>query len=205
MIGRVPYPAQALSVPLSDTTDVDRWTQPTEVQLLIWLAGKTRGDILEVGCRSGRTTFELARSFPDRTVWACDWTGAGQTMLPQQRHEVVDQPCHLARSLANVRVINQDSKTLDYSSMPEVQFVYIDCDHSLAGVSRDTRLALDHLESTGKFGIVVWHDVNEDRPSWCKVLEYLTILSQSRTIVRVSDTSMAVYLVNVELSVAIGA
>lgn len=89
--------------------------------------------------------------------------------------------------------------------MPEVQFVYIDCDHSLAGVSRDTSLALDHLERTGKFGVVVWHDSNEDRPSWCKVLEYLTILSQSRTIVRVSDTSMAVYLVNVELSVAIGA
>lgn len=144
-----------------------------ELQCLLWLAAQCSGDILEIGCNNGQTTAELANAFPAKTIHACDFTGGP---LPNQ-DQASEQPAHEALAVfakqKNVNVINCLSADLNYAQMAGVRFVFIDADHTFAGVRTDTIKAMSHLAGTGWPGVIVWHDAGRDNPDWVGVRRYL--------------------------------
>lgn len=128
-------------------------TKPWEVVWLLWKAAQVPGNILEIGCRFGETTFEFASEFPNRTVFAVDCLDEG-VIQPWQKHErpTRETVCERARHLPNVRLALQDSKQFSYEGK-QIGFVFIDGDHSFTGVKADTELAL-----AAKVKTIVWHD-----------------------------------------------
>jgi precorrin-6B methylase 2 len=173
-IRMVRFPEECLAIPVDEGHP--RFTAPHEVQALCWLARQTSGDILEIGCNEGRTSRDLALANPDKHVFAIDYAGPGDTLCPGQKHEKPDAARigRLARDLPNVSVRNVKSPHLNLTRKPlsGVQFIFIDGDHSYAGVKADTEMALAHLRRRGQ-GTIAWHDCHTEPPEWLKVYEYL--------------------------------
>lgn len=149
------------------------WCLVEDVKYLRHAARNTPGNILEIGCNNGQTTREMALAGGDRTVYAVDWTGPS-TMCTSQRHEQIAPPrlAEQARDLPNVVVLDQNSRTMDWSQFELVTMVFIDGDHSYQGVRIDTENAVAYLQSR-RGGLIVWHDVCETHPTWVGVLKYL--------------------------------
>jgi SAM-dependent methyltransferase len=170
----VPFPEECFLIPVDEAAP--RFTAPHEVQALCWLARQTRGDILEIGCNEGRTTGDLARNNPDKRVFAVDYAGRDDTLCAGQKHEkpLAARIGHLARHLPNVTIRNLNSQQINLARKPlsSVRFIFIDGDHSYAGVKADTELALAHLTRCRE-GTIVWHDFHDDAPEWLRVHEYL--------------------------------
>ena len=163
------------------------WLSALDAQALLHLAGRTHGPILEIGCQNGHTTRMLAQAFPDRTIHAVDCLGANTTLCPQQLYEQPQTLCPLARHLLNVRTYDINSRDFDYTFLEEPPgLVFIDGDHSYAGVKADSEKAFAHL----KQGIVVWHDCYQPHPAWVEVHPYLNAIDD-RTIYMVARTWLA--------------
>jgi precorrin-6B methylase 2 len=170
----VAFPEECLAIPVDESHP--RFTAPHEVQALCWLARQTSGDILEIGCNEGRTSRDLAVANPNKRVFAIDYAGRDATLCPGQKHEkpTAANIGRLARDLPNVSIRNVKSQHINLSRKPlsSVRFIFIDGDHSYAGVKTDTEMALAHIERFSQ-GTIVWHDCHQDPPEWLKVYEYL--------------------------------
>jgi hypothetical protein len=124
---------------------------PHEVAWLVWKASQSIGSIVEIGVWKGRTTKYLATEFPHRTVYAVDLP-AGQSTY----HETNVACCEEAIGLRNVSLHRVGN---DFIIPYDTTFIYIDGDHTRAGVEADTRKAVFHfMVSTPPGGTIVWHD-----------------------------------------------
>ena len=150
-------------------------TKPWEVAWLLWKLSLTPGNILEVGAHYGETTREFALAYPDRLVYAVDYPG-NPTLSVEQLQDLPPsaKAVEAARDLPNVRVLLQDSRSLDYSTLPDIGFVFIDGDHSFDGVRADSELAFAHFARHP--GTVAWHDCYPHEH--IAVHAYLSMLSQ---------------------------
>lgn len=129
------------------------WTPERDVRVLIHLIENSTGDILEIGCAAGHTTRIIAEQFPTRQVFAVDWSSEQNkdTCKPQ----VI---CEHAAGMSNVHVINVESQSVTY---PEsIGFVFIDGDHSLEGVKKDSERAF--LFGRSHDVVIAWHDYGGD-------------------------------------------
>lgn len=171
------------------------YTPQMDVKALIWLARQTRGNILEVGCNEGYTTYHLARAFPDRIVHGVDTT----TLLnlhPEQRHEVPRNVGRRARQLPNVSIFEEDFASFDLNSVPDIGFVFIDADHTYEGAKRDTEKVFRFLDGRTD-AIVAWHDFasaeeESNHPGWLRVGKYVREeLSDRLDIYRIHRTTVA--------------
>lgn len=149
---------------------------PVDLQALLWLLSGSRGNIVEVGCSDGQTTELLARRFPDRTIYACDFTSAP---IPNSE-QISEQPTPItiaahARGLSNVTIIDGLSSQIPYHDFLDVGAVFIDADHRYEAVREDTERALATfaLRFTPYNTIVIWHDVYDGGPEWMGVKRYL--------------------------------
>lgn len=179
------------------------YTPEWDVRLVRWLAGQTEGTMLEIGCNQGELTAELALEFPSRTVIGVDWLAPGAgTMCADQRHEMPNEVGRKAAYLSNVRLLNQNSRELDYTQLAnlfgEIRCIFIDGDHSYDGVRADTNKALDYAAArkkewmaageTGRRMIIAWHDAYPEAPGWCGVWQFLQELSQFHDVKRFKDS-----------------
>ncbi len=165
-----PYPEEAKGIELFGKGG---WTPKHEVRVLVWLARKTVGPMLEIGCNNGQTTREMAMRFPGRKVVGVDYTGDDFTMCMEQAGEgKPGKVAEMALGLPNVRALDMKSSNVNYFLI-EPGLVFIDGDHSYTGVKVDTEKALDYFRASGKSGMIVWHDCCETHPSWVGVLDYL--------------------------------
>lgn len=73
-----------------------------------------------------------------------------------------------------------------------MDFIFIDADHSYEGVKNDTEKAFQML-ATG--GVVVWHDFASKSPG---VYSYLYELSQERALFRIRNTCIVLYIDGVD-------
>ena len=191
MLKILPYPAAARDIELVFVGQ--RWTPEWDARLLTHLVRQVPGDILEIGCNNGTTTFELASQFPGRQVIGVDWLPAVETMVAEQRYESprADFGRH-AEDMPNVTLRHQDSKSLDYTKLGEVGVVFIDGDHSYPGVEMDTILAVEHLHKRGGQGMIVWHDYNSTHPDWIAVKTFVDKLAERYEIEVYEDSWLAV-------------
>lgn len=150
-----------------------------------WMVAKIRtveGNILEIGTHIGGTTRGLASEFPNRRVFSVD------KLDPAYKLTVAESGIQ-ARNMPNVTLFLMDSKDFPYSKDKDIGVIFIDGDHSYAGVKSDTVLALAALKERGR-GTIIWHDcsLNTDMG----VGTYVEELSKTHPDVRyVDNTSLA--------------
>ena len=164
------------------------YTPANEQKLLVSLIGGTRGNVLEIGCNEGHTTRNFALSFPNKKVYAVDYSGSNEVMCGEQAKENLppEKIGHLAKEIPNVIVVDIDSRTFDYKDK-NIGFVFVDGDHSYNGVKSDTENALKGINSNG---VIAWHDFLEEnaKETWVGVRKYLTELSENMDIYHIEGT-----------------
>ncbi len=137
-----------------------RYLNSGELEVLIALvASVSPRTVVEIGCNEGRT----ARAILDYVHGIESYIGVdvppsyAPELLPVQRYEVPQQPGHLAaqdeRFVLMVRP--RGSRDLNPTDVPPADAVFIDGDHSAAGVVYDTGFA---RRITRPGGIIIWHD-----------------------------------------------
>lgn len=163
----LPYPLKAAAFPLK--FQGQRWTSEHDTRLLLHqFSSLPPGNILELGCSYGATTFELASAFPGRTIYAVD-SGEIRTGLQQAGHRINprDFCCH-ARHLPNVVPVYSCSSKLDLSAFQNVVGVFVDGDHTYSGVFRDAALC-DRIRPK----VAAYHDCYYGQPAWVGVNKVL--------------------------------
>lgn len=185
MFKNIPLPQEArnISIPTKSV-----FLQHNDARAILWLAQRTKGTIVEVGCNVGYTTKQIATRFPRRRIVGIDWSGESN-MHSGQCHEHLksEDIGREAKGLKNVTVIDCDSKGIDYSAIGDVGFVFIDGDHTDTGVAADSQLAL----AINPRPIIAWHDVSENHPDWVGVMRYLKKISDNLDIAWFDETWVA--------------
>lgn len=157
------------TIPLQYTPGENPFISNEEIGFLLNLAYRKKGNMLEIGVNRGKTTNNLARlakgenlkfigidvTEPPSTI--CDAQGVGEC-LPQN---VVG--CDIApenKSSVEIKLINPNDPSSLSSLLQQLnlkfEFVFVDGDHSYAGVKRDYECILPYLSDTG---IMIFHDV----------------------------------------------
>ena len=140
-----------------------RPTTINDIKGLLSLNYRAEGNILEIGAWWGKTSFEIATRFPDRTVHTVDF------LEVQLEYECAmttrasrEDLCKYAKHLPNVVFHYVKSQEFDYSGK-DIGFVFIDGDHGYQGCREDSEKAIRYFQSTGRHGIIAWHDSFQPR------------------------------------------
>lgn len=167
-----------------------------DLQVLVGLAKCYPGDILELGCHRGITTRVLAEQFPERRIYAVDWT-SNPSIPDFQKGELQakQELCVKAKDKPNVTVLDMNSNEFPYSDHPGISFVFIDGDHTYEGVKADSNKAVEAMSKRGKPSCICWHDyheVEEKMPEGLGVGRYLREeLSKVRSVTSLRGTWLA--------------
>lgn len=116
--------------------------------------------MIEFGCNEGRAAATILLNVPSiREYVGIDVLPGYVTQMECQRKEVPDEPGKWAAHDPRFRLVLHPRGSFDIGRgwLPRCQAVFVDADHSMAGVKNDTALALEALEPGG---ILIWHDDN---------------------------------------------
>lgn len=158
-----------LDLPLKYTPSDNPFISNEEIRFLLSTALMKKGNMLEIGVNRGKTTNNLARiakgegltligvDVTEPPVTICDAQGVGEC-LPQ---DVVGCDISLEnRSAVEIKLINPNDTNSLQNLLQELNlkfdFVFVDGDHSYAGVKRDYENVLPFLSDKG---VMVFHDV----------------------------------------------
>lgn len=164
------------------------------------LAGLCRAldykSFFEIGTNRGRTTWSVAKSNPEATLWTLDLPSAADAdleLIPSD-HEFMlgeERGADFAETPEAERITQLvgDSARFDFSPWAEsIDLVFIDGSHSYDYVQNDTEAALGMLAA---HGTVVW----DDYPHFPGIHAYLNDLAPDldRPIIHLFDTRLAIY------------
>lgn len=157
------------ALPLQYAPSENPFISNEEISFLLNLAFRKKGNMLEIGVNRGKTTNNLARiakgegltfigvDVTEPPVTICDAQGVGEC-LPQ---DVVG--CDIApenKSAVDIKLINPNDTNSLQNLLQEMNlkfdFVFVDGDHSYAGVKRDYENILPFLSDKG---VMLFHDV----------------------------------------------
>ena len=173
VIRDVPQQAPAYMPPMLQGGDMlgNALMEPAEVQVLAYVAKGIGGNLLEVGCHKGMTTWSLAQALPDQHIYALDWP-TNDTLPEIQQHQIphLSDVCKYAAHLDNVEVQTGNSHAINWRErFRGVRLVLVDGDHSRDGVARDAYQAFEYFRGTGG-GVIAFHDYYTGKvPGWCGV------------------------------------
>jgi predicted O-methyltransferase YrrM len=117
--------------------------------------------VIEFGINTGRTAQALLEYVPDIERYVgIDVPPGYHTEKVAQRLEVPAYAGELVLEDERVGLIVREggSQAVHATELPYADFVFIDGDHSRAGVENDTMLA---MQRTRPGGMIVWHDYND--------------------------------------------
>lgn len=155
----------------------------------------TVGNVAEIGSHKGDTTLLMATNFPDKTIYAMDYTGI-ITMPKGQAHEQPLIIAEKAKHKPNVVVIDHNSQTFDFNKLTNVTTFFIDGDHSYNGVKSDTEKAVSYLKSHNG-GIMLMHDYRlDEKYPWMGVRKYVDNELKEFTISKPPKTVLAIFSVS---------
>lgn len=133
-----------------------------ELETLCELARKAKPKtVIEFGINTGRTAKAILREVEGIEKYVgVDVLPGYVTEKHVQRKEIPDLAGELVKDDPRVELIvrKNGSHELEASDLPEADVVFIDGDHSRAGVEKDTALA---RAVARKGAIIIWHDYNE--------------------------------------------
>lgn len=140
----------------------ERFFNPGELEMLLHLYEMADAlTVVEFGVNTGRNVVAACRNIPSiKHYVGVDVTSDYVPAMKAQRNEVPDEPGCLARRLPEFQLIVTPRGTFDLSAddLPcEVEVVFIDADHSRAGVLNDRALAKSILRDGG---LIIYHDDN---------------------------------------------
>lgn len=135
------------------------YTQPGEVEHIVSLVASVDPRVvIEIGCNAGRTAAAILAAVAsiERYV-GIDAEPGHVTTLASQQGEILEQPGHLAASDARFELLTRPRGSFDLTAadLPQAHAVFIDGDHSHAGVLNDYSLA---VAATQSGGIIIFHD-----------------------------------------------
>lgn len=132
-----------------------RPTTKNDIRALCQIIERTKGNVFEIGTWLGKTTYELATTFPNKNFTTIDWLDNELSEREQTARVTRNELCKYAKDLKNVEFIYMPSYEIDYSKYYNIKIVFIDGDHSYAGVKADTEKALEYLKPGS---VIAWHD-----------------------------------------------
>ena len=161
---------------------------PNQADLLYVAAfAKVRGarSIFEFGTYQGRTTFHLTMASPDAHVTTLN-------LPPEDDPSVAPFLGIMFKGSERERQITQvyaDSRKFDPAPYAgQMDYIFIDGDHSYELVKNDTEKALVMLKPGG---MMVWHDYAAKSPG---VVRYMKEFSEQRPVFRIKHTCLTVYI-----------
>jgi len=129
-----------------------------ELHNLLLLIGDARS-VLEIGVYHGLTARCVLQLKPQiRRYVGVDVLPSYKTGLPGQQKEVLVNPGSLAIGERRFQLVLRQRGSFDLRPadlLPKFDAIFIDGDHSRAGVENDTALAESLINSPG---IIIWHD-----------------------------------------------
>lgn len=138
-----------------------RYFNPGELEALLHLYEMVRPSVIvEFGVNTGRNAVAALRNIPGiKEYIGVDVEPGYQTIMPVQRGEIPAKPGELALHDDRFRVLLRPRGTFDLTAqdLPRSNAIFIDADHSRAGVENDYRLA---KEIIAPGGIIIFHDDN---------------------------------------------
>lgn len=162
---RLPDPGLRPSIRLPPTPELDlaglptRYMPPGDLATIYALVQSVAPRaVIEFGVNEGRTAAALLRNLPSiETYVGVDVTPGYVPKLAVQRNEVPTAPGRLASDDPRFQLVLRKRGSFDLTAadLPKCDAVFIDGDHSRAGVEQDYRLARALVRPGG---IIVFHD-----------------------------------------------
>src|SRR4051812_25930662 len=147
-------------------------------------------EMIEFGCRDGRTARVLLHNVPSLTHYiGIDVPVSYRPGLAMQKSEMVAFPGRCVERDPRFELMIRANGTLDLrpEELPRCDAIFIDGDHSKSAVAHDSRLAMDVIRPGG---VVIWHDYNNHHTIGVKhVLDELA--DQGEPICLVKNTWLA--------------
>lgn len=117
--------------------------------------------VLEIGINSGQTARLLLDNCSSiRSYVGIDVPPDFVTELTVQQQEVPALAGQAVKDDPRVRIILKPTQQVRPDEIGDCDFAFIDADHSIAGIERDTALARACVER----GIIAWHDYRVAEP-----------------------------------------
>ena len=106
-----------------------RPTSKYDISALLHLMKSSYKDFVEIGSWYGKTTYEIATRFPNKTIYTMDYIGKDLILDPASNRALIenkDDLCTYAKDLDNVTFIYANSHTYDFNKFINVDFFFID-------------------------------------------------------------------------------
>lgn len=157
------------------------------------------GNIVEVGTQCGQTSRALAMHAPQRIVFTVD-TLHPSDLCDMQKGEqpTLENVAWHCRGLPNVFVSLDGFESFRMENKG-IRMAFIDGDHTLEGVARDTAKVLNYAVRAGRKFVIAWHDYNVGDDHWCgvyRVVEHLHASGRIPEHFHVSGTRLAFAVIN---------
>jgi hypothetical protein len=127
---------------------------PTDIALLKGLARRFKDcRYLEIGTWRGESLANVAAVAEGYTSLTLSHDELREMGEPET---IIATEGYFSKGLPRTLVIHHNSRTYDFSALGRFDLIFIDGDHTRAGVASDTRNAFKILKSVRS--IIVWHD-----------------------------------------------
>jgi predicted O-methyltransferase YrrM len=168
-------------MPIIEPKDFGRRpTSKNDISALLWIyKKKCNGNILEIGTWFGKTTYELAVRNMDKLVYTLDYMESDlhlREIEKKTRVKLKQDLCKHAKECTNVLFLYENSHEYDFDNFANVDFIFIDGDHSYEGVKQDTEKSIEYLRKNNG-GAIAWHDVKTRKIT--EVPNYIDDLSKT--------------------------
>lgn len=140
---------------------IPKWKIPTHMtadELFVLsnlVKGISRGTLVEIGSYMGASSFMLAKSMSRNSVLYCidTWQNEGMTEGHKDTYGIFMANIHPVKD--RIRPIRKRSEDAVTDVPDNIDFIFIDGDHSYEGVKKDFKLWLPKMKPGG---IMVFHD-----------------------------------------------
>jgi predicted O-methyltransferase YrrM len=181
---------EAVSIPVGAINEESGHSNQVDL-LYVAAMAKARGavNIFEIGTYQGRTTYHLAAASPNARVTTLN--------LPPEKDPsvaaflgIVYKGTDKENQITQLFADSQEFDPNPYTG--QMDYIFVDGDHSYELVKNDTEKALVMLKPGG---MIVWHDYAAKSPG---VVRYIKEFSQSRSVFRLKHTCLIVYIDGVD-------
>ena len=149
---------------------------------------------LEIGTWFGESIVNIAS-----VAIECTSISLSEKELQQQgaTKEEISVQRIFSKNLSNIKHIEHNSQTFDFSSIGKFDLIFIDSDHSYEGVKKDTKNVFKVLKNDNS--IIVWHDYSNLTGNTIKWGVFAGILDgcpkeNLQNLYHVSNTMCAIYM-----------